>query len=162
VALIGITLVSNYDLERDVRMTSGESIPLSGYQFKFNGVTSAQGPNYTTEIGTFDVFKNGDHAFTLNPEKRFYNVQRMSMTEAGIDSNPLRDVFIALGEPLDDGAWAVRVYVKPFVTWIWAGAAIMGLGGLCSISDRRYRLARRVEKTKSKQPLTKKTQVATT
>ncbi len=71
-----------------------------------------------------------------------YTVQRMPMTEAGIHSTITRDLFIAMGEPLDDGAWAVRIYIKPFVIWIWGGAVIMALGGVCSISDRRYRMAK--------------------
>ena len=142
VTIIGITLVSNYALERDIRMAPGETAELGGYTFKFSEVKPFQGPNYTADIGVFDVYVDGEKLVHLEPEKRIYTVQRMPMTEAGIHSTVFRDLFIAMGEPLDDGAWAVRVYIKPFVTWIWAGAVIMALGGICSVSDRRYRMAR--------------------
>ncbi|MFC3093055.1 heme lyase CcmF/NrfE family subunit [Alteromonas sediminis] len=142
ITLIGITLVSNYEMERDVRMLPGERVTLGGYEFDFTGVKPKQGPNFTTEIGIFDVYRNGEFVVHLEPEKRFYTVQRMTMTEAGIHSTLAKDLFIALGEPLDDGAWAVRVYIKPFVVWIWLGAGIMALGGVLSISDKRYRLTK--------------------
>ncbi len=142
VTIIGITLVSNYALERDVRMAPGETANLGGYTFKFNELKDYQGPNYTADVGVFDVYVDGEKLVHLEPEKRMYTVQRMPMTEAGIHSTMFRDLFIAMGEPLDDGAWAVRIYIKPFVTWIWAGAVIMALGGICSVSDRRYRMAK--------------------
>lgn len=142
VTLIGITLVSNYEMERDVRMEPGETVSLGAYDFKFNALKHKEGPNYTSDVGVFDVYHDGEKLVHLEPEKRIYTVQRMPMTEAGIYSTLWRDLFIAMGEPLDDGAWAVRIYIKPFVTWIWGGAAIMALGGLCSVADRRYRMAR--------------------
>lgn len=142
VTLIGITLVSNYEVERDVRMVPGESVLLGGYEFAFKGVEKRNGPNYIADVGVFDVYQSGQKIVHLEPEKRLYLVQQMPMTEAGIYSTVFRDLFIALGEPLDDGAWAVRVYIKPFVTWIWAGAVIMALGGLCSMCDKRYRMAK--------------------
>lgn len=142
VTLIGITLVSNFEVERDVRMMPGESVTLSGYEFAFRKVEQRSGPNYTADVGIFDVYESGEKLVHLEPEKRLYLVQRMPMTEAGIYSTIFRDLFIAMGEPLDDGAWAIRVYIKPFVTWIWAGAVIMAIGGICSISDKRYRMAR--------------------
>ena len=142
VTLIGITLVSNYEVERDVRMMPGESVTLSGYEFAFRKVEQRNGPNYTADVGIFDVYESGDKLVHLEPEKRLYLVQRMPMTEAGIYSTIFRDLFIAMGEPLDDGAWAIRVYIKPFVTWIWAGAVIMAIGGICSMSDKRYRMAK--------------------
>jgi len=142
VCIIGITLVSNYELERDVRMDVGETIELAGYEFRFNEVAPLQGPNYTGDLGVFDVFKNGELVTQLAPEKRMYKVQRMPMTEAAIHSTLTRDLFIAMGEPLDDGAWAIRIYIKPFVIWLWAGAVIMALGGIFSISDKRYRMAK--------------------
>ena len=142
VTLIGITLVSNYEMERDVRMSPGESVVLGQYTITFDDVVRRDGPNYTADVGIFDVYVDGEKIVHLEPEKRLYTVQRMPMTEAGIHTTLLRDLFIAMGEPLDDGAWAVRVYIKPFVIWIWGGAAIMALGGLCSIADRRYRMAK--------------------
>lgn len=142
VTLIGISLVSNYEVERDVRMAPGETVTLGQYDFVFREVRDHTGPNYTADVGIFDVFKQGEKVVHLEPEKRMYTVQRMPMTEAGIHSTLTRDLFIAMGEPLDNEAWAVRIYIKPFVIWIWAGAVIMALGGACSISDRRYRMAK--------------------
>lgn len=142
VTLIGITLVSNYEQENDVRMSSGDSITIGGYEFVFKGVEDLVGPNYGGNVGLVDVFKDGDFVSNLAAEKRFYPVQRTTMTEAGIDSGLTRDLFVALGEQLDNGDWALRIYVKPFVNWIWAGAFIMGIGGIFSIGDRRYRMAK--------------------
>ncbi|MBT0585072.1 heme lyase CcmF/NrfE family subunit [Alteromonas oceanisediminis] len=142
VTLIGITLVSNYEQERDVRMVAGDTVAMAGYEFVFTGVKKVQGPNYSADVGVFDVFEDGRKIVHLEPEKRFYPVQRTSMTEAGIHATLTRDLFIALGEPLDNGAWSVRVYYKPFVIWIWAGAFIMAMGGAFSIADKRYRLAK--------------------
>ncbi|MFA3793010.1 heme lyase CcmF/NrfE family subunit [Aliiglaciecola sp. SL4] len=145
VTLIGITLVSNYDQEKDVRMRTGDVVEISGYVFQFNGVRELTGPNYYGHVGIVDVYTDTtltEKITHLEAEKRFYPVQRSSMTEAGIDSGISRDLFMALGEQLNDGAWAVRIYVKPFVNWIWAGSIIMALGGLLSISDKRYRMAK--------------------
>ncbi len=141
VSLIGITLVSNFETERDVRMQFGDRVSIAGYEVRFDDVQTIQGPNYTADRGIFDVYKNGEFVVHLEPEKRLYPVQQTTMTEAGIDSNLVRDLFIAMGEPLDNGAWAVRVYYKPFVIWIWLGAGIMSLGGVLSMADKRYRLA---------------------
>ncbi|MBU3022084.1 heme lyase CcmF/NrfE family subunit [Aestuariibacter sp. A3R04] len=155
VTLIGITLVSNYELERDIRMAPGERVDLGGYTFHFTGVKPFEGPNYNADVGVFDVYEHGEKIVHLEPEKRMYTVQRMPMTEAGIHSTVFRDLFIALGEPLDGGAWAVRVYIKPFVIWIWGGAAIMALGGLCSLSDKRYRMVKFNSVKKMVNPLVK-------
>ncbi|WJG08586.1 heme lyase CcmF/NrfE family subunit [Aliiglaciecola sp. LCG003] len=146
VTLMGITLVSNYEQERDLRMHAGDVVELGGYTFQFSAVRDLQGPNYTGHVGIFDVYTDSsltDKITHLEPEKRFYPVQRTGMTEAGIDSGITRDLFVALGEQLNDGAWAVRIYIKPFVNWIWAGAFLMGFGGLLSISDKRYRMAKK-------------------
>ena len=140
VSLIGITLVSNFELERDVRMNFGDEVTIAGYSIQFSEVKTIQGPNYSADRGIFDVYLDGDFVVHLEPEKRFYSVKGMSMTEAGIHTTLIRDLFIALGEPLDNGAWAVRVYYKPFVIWIWLGAGIMALGGVCSMFDKRYRM----------------------
>jgi len=101
-----------------------------------------QGPNYQATRGTISVTKGERAVSTLYPEKRFYPVQQMAMTEAAIDTGLARDLYVSLGEPLPGGAWVVRVYHKPFVDWIWGGAFLMALGGVLSITDRRYRLAR--------------------
>lgn len=141
VTLIGITLVSNYETERDVRMEVGQTLTLNDYQFRFSSLEEVAGPNYVADRAVFAVSKRGQPVTQLAPEKRLYEVQQMPMTEAAIYSTISRDIFIALGEPLDDGAWAVRVYIKPFVAWIWAGGGLMALAGALAISDRRYRLA---------------------
>jgi cytochrome c-type biogenesis protein CcmF len=148
VCLIGITLVSNYELERDLRMEPGQRVNIADYEVEFSGVEQLQGPNYTSDKGIFDVYKNGEKVSHLEPEKRFYTVQRMTMTEAGIHTTLTRDLFVALGEPLENGAWAVRLYYKPFVVWIWGGAFIMCIGGVFSISDKRYRI-KKIAKVKS-------------
>jgi cytochrome c-type biogenesis protein CcmF len=148
VTIVGITLVSNYELERDIKMEPGQSIQIADYDVMFKGVEDAKGPNYIADRGIFDVFKNGELVSHLEPEKRFYTVQRMGMTEAGIHTTFTRDLFVAMGEPLDGGAWAVRIYYKPFVVWIWGGAFIMSLGGIMSISDKRYRI-KKIAKVKA-------------
>jgi cytochrome c-type biogenesis protein CcmF len=142
ICIIGITLVSNYEMERDVRMDIGDTVSLGGYNFNFKDVRKVQGPNFEADKGVFDVYKNGELIAHLEPEKRLYIVQRMPMTEAAIHSNLARDLFIAMGEPLDNGAWAIRIYIKPFVIWLWAGAVVMAIGGIFSISDKRYRMAK--------------------
>lgn len=146
VTLIGISLVSAYGVERNVRMGIGEKAEVNGYEFVLNSVTRAKGPNYTAEHAEFEVFRQGSLVTQLVAEKRFYSVQRNSMTEAGIDSGITRDLFVALGEQLENNDWAIRIYVKPFINWIWAGAFIMAIGGILSISDRRYRMAKLAKK----------------
>ncbi len=145
---VGATLVGGYSTERDVRLAAGESLQVGGYDFHFKGVASASGPNYSATIGNVEVSRDGVPLTTLKPEKRIYPVQQMPMTEAAIDPGLFRDLYVALGEPLGDGAWAVRVYHKPFQRWIWLGGIFMVLGGLLAASDRRYRLAaRRAQRT---------------
>ena len=140
VFVIGITFTSTYSVEKDLRMAPGDTYTTGGFTFRFDGIDQQRGPNYLSETGTITVIKNGRLAATLNPEKRTYLVQQMPMTEAAIDAGLTRDLYVALGEPLDDaGSWAVRLYLKPYVRWIWLGALIMVFGGLLSASDRRYR-----------------------
>jgi cytochrome c-type biogenesis protein CcmF len=147
VFIAGVTLVKGYETERDVKMAPGDTVAIGAYTFRFEGVTERTGPNYRAARGTFDVAKNGKSFEKLHPEKRVYNAQGMPMTEAAIDSGPFGDLYVSLGEPIDGdaNAWAVRVYHKPFVTWIWGGCMLMALGGLVALSDRRYRYAQRRE-----------------
>ncbi|AWB33994.1 heme lyase CcmF/NrfE family subunit [Orrella marina] len=147
VFVVGVTLVTGYETEQDVRMMPGDSVSAGGYDLTFLGVRNAQGPNYMAEVGDIELARNGQVLRTLHPEKRTYASSPMPMTEAAIDANGLRHVYAALGEPLGDGAWSVRVYYKPFVDWIWVGCILMALGGLLAISDRRYRLKRRNPRT---------------
>ncbi|HEY5719712.1 MAG TPA: cytochrome c-type biogenesis CcmF C-terminal domain-containing protein, partial [Gammaproteobacteria bacterium] len=142
VVVVGVTLTSAYSIERDVRMAPGDRLELSGFTFTFDGIDQVAGPNYDSSFGHFTVTDGGGiEVAKLNPEKRIYRVQTMPMTEAGIDGGLFRDLYVAMGEPLGDGAWAVRVYHKPFIAWLWLGALLMGIGGIVAASDRRYRLA---------------------
>ena len=140
VTALGVVLSSQYNLERDLRMAPGDSVQLGSYQFVFDGANHHQGPNYSGDRATIHVIQNGREIAELHPEKRVYKVRGMPMTEAGIDPGFLRDIYVALGEPLEDGAWAVRLHVKPFVRWIWLGGLPMALGGFLAVSDRRYRV----------------------
>ena len=145
VFIIGVTTVKSFEIERDVRMDVGDTVSAGPYVFRFDGVRDLQGPNYTGAEGIVDVSRNGKHIEVLHPQKRLYTVQQMPMTEAAIDSGVFGDLYVSLGEPVGDGAWAVRVYRKPFVTWIWGGCVLMALGGFVALSDRRYRVRVRRE-----------------
>ncbi len=146
ITVIGITFTSYYSLEKDLRMAPGDQLELGGYLFQFDGVQSKQGPNYTATEGIISVTRNGKPVDILHTQKRIYTVQQMPMTEAGIDPGLFRDLYVALGEPLGDGGWAVRIYYKPFVRWIWLGSLFMAVGGILAASDRRYRLVPRRRK----------------
>ena len=138
--IVGITLTATYTLEKDIRMSPGQTMQLAGYDFKFHGVTEVAGPNYDASEGRVSVSKNGKEIADLHPQKRIYRASGMPMTEAGIDKSITRDLFVALGEPLDkNGDWALRVYFKPFVRWIWMGGLFMAAGGLLAVADKRYR-----------------------
>jgi cytochrome c-type biogenesis protein CcmF len=152
VALIGIALVSAYSEERNVRMGVGDGVTLQGYEFVFKGVSQVQGPNYSADVGHIDVYQNNQQVASMAAEKRFYPVQRNVMTEAGIDSGVSRDLFVALGEQLKNGDWSLRIYVKPFINWIWVGSFIMAFGGILSISDKRYRMSKIAAQSHSKKP----------
>lgn len=144
VGVAGIAVVSNYSSERDVRMEVGSYAELAGYSFTFRGTTEHDGPNYRAARGTLEVSRNGKPVATLYPEKRIYNASGSGMTEAAVHPNLFRDVYVALGEQLDEqGAWTVRLFHKPFINWLWLGAVFMVVGGFLAASDRRYRLALR-------------------
>jgi cytochrome c-type biogenesis protein CcmF len=140
VCALGVVLSSQNSAERDLRLSPGESMELGGYRFVFEGAQHYQGPNFTSDRGTVRVLEDGKQVTILHPEKRLYTVQQSMMTEAGIDAGFTRDLYVALGEPLGDGAWAVRVHVKPFVRWIWFGGLITALGGVLAAMDKRYRV----------------------
>ncbi len=147
VFIIGVTMVKGYETERDVRMEVGDTLEAGGYVFRFEGAREKQGPNYVAAEGRMSVSKNGKLVTELFPEKRQYNASGMPMTEAAIETGVFRDLYVSLGEPIPDSeAWAVRVYIKPFVDWIWAGCLFMALGGILAISDRRYRIHARKNK----------------
>ncbi|MDG6882121.1 Cytochrome c-type biogenesis protein CcmF [Phocoenobacter uteri] len=141
----GIAFSQNYSVERDVRMKVGESVQIADYNFTLKGISDANGANYIGGKAQIDITKNGQPETTLFAEKRFYTVSKMSMTEAAIDWGFSRDLYVALGEQLSDGAWALRLYYKPFIRWIWFGGVFMALGGILCIFDRRYRFSRLVK-----------------
>ncbi|MDO8713851.1 MAG: heme lyase CcmF/NrfE family subunit [Polynucleobacter sp.] len=140
VFVIGVTMVGAYQEEKDVRMLAGESVSVGGYQIQLQGVSAVPGPNYKAMQGTFLLTRNGKLEATMYPEKRSYFSSTMPMTEAAIDVGLTRDIYVSLGEELEDKVWAVRVYYKPFVDWIWFGCLLMALGGVLAISDKRYRM----------------------
>jgi cytochrome c-type biogenesis protein CcmF len=135
----GAAMVGGYQQEKDVRMEAGDVTTVGGYEFKFLGIKTVDGPNYQASQGTFDVKQPNGSIFVMAPEKRRYFSSAMPMTEAAIDPSITRDLYVSMGEQMGDGAWAVRVYYKPFVDWIWGGCLLMALGGLLSVFDRRYR-----------------------
>jgi len=135
----GVVMVKAYELETDVKMQLGDSTTVRGYTFTFMGVRDVQGPNYAAVRGQMDVTRDGKRVATMYPEKRVYRVQQNPMTEAAIDAGVTRDLYVALGESVEGGAWTVRVYVKPFIDWIWGGCLLMAFGGLLAVTDRRYR-----------------------
>lgn len=139
VTVIGIAFSTQYSVERDVRMKAGDSIDIHSYHFVFRDVHNLQGPNYSGGVGIIDVSRDGKPEAVLHAEKRFYTAARTMMTEAAIDGGFTRDLYAALGEELDNGSWAVRIYYKPFVRWIWFGGVFMAVGGLLCLLDPRYR-----------------------
>ena len=144
ITIVGVTLVSMYESETNVKMSLNERVTVSGYEIEFKGVKHVEGPNYSAEQGQINIYKvtgenESEFVTLLKPERRVYRVQTMGMTEAGIDGGLFRDVYVALGDPLPGGAWAIRVHYKPFVRWVWLGAIFMGFGGILSILDKRYR-----------------------
>ena len=141
VTLIGVAVSNYHSIQRDVRMAPNETVTLGNYAFRFDGVRQEEGPNYLSDYGSLTMYHNNRQVKVLHPEKRMHLNQGNPMTEVAIDPGLWRDVYIALGEPLDDqGSWAIRLYVKPMVRWIWLGSILMALGGLLAVSDRRYRV----------------------
>jgi cytochrome c-type biogenesis protein CcmF len=137
--IVGISLTSLYSIEKDVRLVPGASYELAGYKFTMKGIKPVQGPNYSAQEATFIVTRNGKFVAEMKPQKRNYG-DGNPMTNAAIVGGITRDLFVALGDKLDNqGAWSVRLYHKPFLRWIWAGGILMAIGGLIAVTDRRYR-----------------------
>lgn len=145
VFVLGVTMVKGYEVEKDVRMAVGDTVEMGGYTFRLDGVRRVEGPNYTAMRGDVALLKDNAVLRHLHPEKRNYFSSQMPMTETAIDTGLTRDLYVSLGEALDPQghAWSVRVYYKPFVTWIWGGCLLMALGGGVAAADRRYRLKQR-------------------
>jgi cytochrome c-type biogenesis protein CcmF len=140
VFVAGVTLVKGYEVEKDVRINMGTVEPVGGYDFKFIGVRNLPGPNYSAVQGKFEVSRNGKPLAPMYPEKRTYFASGQAMTEAAIDAGFLGDLYVSLGEPVSATSWGVRIYVKPFIDWIWGGCILMMLGGVVALTDRRYRI----------------------
>lgn len=136
VCVIGITLTSAYQIERDVKMSMGDSVMVGSYNFQFADLHDQAGPNYQSKNGIFQISQGGHVIASLVAEKRLYHASNMPITKAAIEPGVWRDLYIALGEPLPDGAWSVRIYYKPFVRWIWYGGIMMMCGGLIAASAR--------------------------
>ena len=150
VFIAGVTWTTGAGVERDVRLAPGESTALSGYSFRFDGVAPHLGPNYRAVRGTVHVLRDGEPYAVLHPEKRTYLAQPEPMTEAAIEPGFIRDLYVALGEPVGtDGAWTIRVQYKPLVRWIWLGPLMMAIGGLLAAGDRRYRPSTRTARAPS-------------
>jgi cytochrome c-type biogenesis protein CcmF len=144
VFVAGVTLVKGYESDKDLKMQAGDTVELAGYTFRLEGVSRVDGPNYTAAQAKMLVFKGPRPVTVMYPERRVYNVQEQVMTEAAIHPGLTRDLYVSLGDPLDqNGTWLVKVQHKPFVDWIWLGCLIMALGGVLAATDRRYRFALR-------------------
>ncbi len=140
VFIAGVTLVTSQETLRELPMRPGDTVTVDGYEFRFDGVLPATGPNYEALRAVMTVQRHGRHVTTLATERRIYRSQDMPTTEAAIDTGFTRDLYVAVGEAAGEKTWAVRIYVKPFVKWIWAGCALMALGGIFAAADRRYRV----------------------
>ncbi|GHC25883.1 cytochrome c-type biogenesis protein CcmF [Kushneria pakistanensis] len=148
VTIVGVTMVSNYDHADNVRMSPGRSVEVGGYSFTMTQLNETRGPNYVSDRATIRVTQ-GDRLVTLlHPEKRFFTTRRQAMTETALDNGLTRDLYVAMGEALDDGeSWAMRIQVKPFVRWLWLGALLMAAGGILAVCDKRYRHRSRTRQT---------------
>jgi len=139
--LIGAMMANSISSEKHLRMEPGDSFEMAGYTFVFEGTRGLQGPNYVADEGEFIVYKSGERVTSMFPQKRRYLQSGQVMTEAALDPGLTRDLYVSMGDPLDDQgkAWAIRIYHKPFIRFIWLGALMMMAGGFLAASDRRYR-----------------------
>ncbi len=149
VFVAGVTIVGSLQTERDVRMSLGSQAEVGGFHFQLESMHRAEGPNYLAIVATVLVTREGQFVARLQPERRTYTVSRMPMTEVAIDRGFLRDLYVALGEPVGEDAFSMRVHHKPLVNWIWGGCLLMALGGLLAAADRRYRAPARRQASRS-------------
>ncbi|PYS78209.1 MAG: c-type cytochrome biogenesis protein CcmF, partial [Acidobacteria bacterium] len=145
VFIAGVTVVTSYQTEKDVKMNGGDTVNVGGYDFQLRNLAQLQGPNYQAVRADIEVTKNGAPVAMMHPEKRAFTTAQSVTSETAIDRSIFRDLYVALGDEVGNGAWTVRVYHKPLVNWIWGGALLMALGGAFAVSDRRYALAARKE-----------------
>ena len=150
VFILGATITSSYTIETDRSARPGDRWELFGYEFVFRNVRNFDGVNYRATEGEFEIRRNGSLVTVMTPQKRTYLVQQNPMTEAAIDSGWTRHLFIALGDPLGDGAWSLRIQYKPLIRFVWLGPLIMAFGGLLAASDPRYRSRRVTSRVKSR------------
>jgi cytochrome c-type biogenesis protein CcmF len=143
VFVVGVTLVKGYESERDANMKPGDSVALGAYSFRLDGISDVKGPNYVAARATVSVTRGDKPVTVLHPERRVYTVQEQVMTEAAISPGLTGDLYVSLGDPLDGGAWLVKVQHKPFIDWIWGGCLIMAIGGVLAATDRRYRFSQK-------------------
>jgi cytochrome c-type biogenesis protein CcmF len=141
VTMLGVALTTALSVERDMRMSVGQELPLGALTVRFDGMRNVEGPNFIAQEGEFLVTE-GNRQLRLRPQKRRYLASDNVMTEAAISAGFTRDIYISLGEPVGGGDWAVRVQHKPFVRWIWLGGLLMTLGGVVAVGDARYRRLR--------------------
>src|SRR5580698_10325418 len=137
---IGASGVESYKIEKDVALRPGGSFVIAGYDFKFVGAETVRGPNYDAVEATVQVTRAGKLVTTLKPQKRHFWVQQTDNSKAAISVNWARDLFVAMGNPLGENAWSMRIQYKPLVRYIWLGALVMAIGGLIAATDRRYRV----------------------
>jgi len=139
VFIAGVTVTMTYSVEKDLRMVPGSSYDIAGHEFRFKGTRKVQGENYVADEAVIEVWSGNEKTGELFPQKRVYSGKSNPMTDASIDKTFFRDLYGALGEELENGAWSMRVYYKPLIRWIWLGCLMMTFGGVLAVSDRRYR-----------------------
>jgi len=158
--ILGVVFTSSFSDEKETSVAMGEKVELAGYTFVLEKVSAVEGPNYQAMRGDVNVTKQGSPVVMLYPEKRIYTVQRNPMTEPGIQTGVFRDLYVSLGEPINDNEWGFRIYYRPFIQWVWIGALLMSIGGLLGATDKRYRtLSKTVKVDTRAKPVTQTTSV---
>jgi cytochrome c-type biogenesis protein CcmF len=150
ITVMGIGLESTYNVQQDARLAPGEGITFGKYRFEFVQLSDAKGSNYRGYMADIDIYQNGEFEARLQPEKRRYFARDQWMTESGIDAGFFRDIYVSMGEPLEGDSWGLRLYVKPFIRWIWLGALFIAFGSLLAALDKRYRKVNIVQRSKVK------------
>src|SRR5690554_1411547 len=163
VTMVGVAAVSNYEIERNVRMGVGDSASVAGYTFTMTELSSHRGPNFLADSAIIEVQREGSQrSFTMTPEKRLYLARGMPMTQVALRPGFFRDLYVAMGEDLGDNTWAMRIQYKPFVRWLWLGGLLMAAGGVLAVADKRYRRLATAQDPERKAALDAKPQEATT
>jgi cytochrome c-type biogenesis protein CcmF len=146
VFIAGVTVVTSYQTEKDVRMQIGDTVAAGGYEFRLDNLSRLRGPNYEAMRADVQVTRGGEFIAIMHPEKRAFTTAQNVTSETAIDRSIWRDLYLSLGDQLEGGGWTVRVYHKPLVNWIWGGALLMAIGGAFAVTDRRYALHARKER----------------